>query len=93
MSFFESLRQTDYRYILIDGPPLLGIADAQVLAQKVDDTILVTRLDRATLDNVIEVRDLFDRLEVSPLGHVVVGVRRMRSYYYATTASPSAERV
>lgn len=81
---FDELRTLDYEYILIDGTPLLGLADTQALAQRVDDILLVSRLDRLTTEDAIELRDLLDRLEVSPLGHVVIGTRRTVSYSYAT---------
>lgn len=92
-ALFRELQQMGYSYVLLDGTPLLGIADAQVMAQRVDSVLLVSRLDRISLDNVVEMRDLLDRLEVTPLGHVVVGVRRSVSYYYATAAPEAAEHL
>src|SRR5581483_1658349 len=86
--FIELLRGSPYAYVLIDGTPLLGIADSQSLAGRVDDVLIVCRLDRLSVEQIIETRDLLDRLEVSPLGYFVVGGRRMgSSYYYA--ANPS----
>ena len=85
---FEQLRVLDHSYIVIDGTPLLGIADSQAVAQQVDDVLIVSRLDRIRVDDVIEMRDLLDRLDVTPLGHVVVGGRRTgSSYYYAARPS------
>ncbi|MDX6441380.1 MAG: hypothetical protein QOE43_1109 [Gaiellaceae bacterium] len=86
--FLKLLRETEYEYVLIDGTPLLGIADSQSLASRVDDVLLVSRLDRLTVEDIIDTRDLVDRLEISPLGHVVVGGRRVgSSYYYAARPS------
>jgi tyrosine-protein kinase len=79
----ERFRALDYQYILLDGTPLLGLADSQALAQRVDDVLLVARLDRLNPEDVLEVRDLLDRLGVAPLGHVVIGGRRFGSSYYA----------
>ena len=76
------LRERDYDYILIDAPPLLGIGDAQVLSRHVDAMLLVTRLDRMTLEHVAELRDTLDRLELRPLGLVVIGARHEISPYY-----------
>lgn len=82
-AFFEEVRQLDfYDYVFVDAPPLLGIADAHVLAQEVDDLIVVARLDRLTLDNVADLRDVLDRLEVKALGLVAVGVQAQSSPYY-----------
>lgn len=83
----EHLRTMDYSYVLIDGTPLLGIADAQSLVTRVDDVVVVSRLDRLSIEDIIEARDVLDRLDVTPLGHVVVGGRRASSsYYYAAPA-------
>jgi non-specific protein-tyrosine kinase len=82
-TFFDELRGLDYEYILVDGTPMLGLADSQALAQRVDDILVVSRLDRLTVEDAIDLRDLFDRLDLQPLGHVVVGTRRGVSYSYA----------
>jgi len=85
---FEQLRTLEHSYIVIDGTPLLGIADSQAIAQQADEVLIISRLDRLRVDDVIEVRDLLDRLDVTPLGHVVVGGRRASSsYYYAARPS------
>jgi len=76
------LHERDYDYILIDAPPLLGLGDAQVLSRNVDAMLLVTRLDRMTLEHVAELRDTLDRIELRPLGLVVIGARHEISPYY-----------
>jgi capsular exopolysaccharide synthesis family protein len=81
-AFIEQLRNLDYDYVLLDGPPLLGIADSQVLARHVDELLLVNRLDRISLDHVAELREVLDRLDVRPLGIVVIGARGELSPYY-----------
>ena len=86
-TFFGTLGTRDYKYVIVDGPPLLGIADSHALAQRVDSTIVVSRLDRATLEDLTELRDTLERLEVHALGVVVVGARRSIAYAYAGTAS------
>jgi capsular exopolysaccharide synthesis family protein len=83
---FAQLRAMDYAYILLDGTPLLGLADSQALAQRVDEVLVVSRLDRLSAEDVLEVRDLLDRLEVAPLGHIVIGGRRVASSYYYSSS-------
>jgi tyrosine-protein kinase len=80
--FFDYVRDFDYDYVLVDVPPLLGIADAQGLARQVDRVLFVSRLDRLTADNVVDVRDLMERLNMDPIGIVVLGVRVQVSPYY-----------
>ena len=72
-TFFDQIRRSDYDYVLLDGPPLIGVVDSQVLAQRVDGVILVARPEKLMPANVIEMRDLLARLHVNPLGAVVVG--------------------
>jgi capsular exopolysaccharide synthesis family protein len=74
-SFFEEIEESEYDYVLLDGPPLLGLVDSQVLAQRVDGVLIVCRPDRQTPETALALRDLLDRLEVEPLGVVIVGSR------------------
>ena len=83
-AFLVHVRTLDYDYVFVDAPPLLGIVDAQVLARYVDQMILVNRLDRLSLDNVADLRQLLDRMEVSPLGLIVIGAKAEISPYYTT---------
>ena len=79
--FFEEIQESEYDYVLLDGPPLLGLVDSQVLAQRVDGVLLVCRPDRHTPQTALALRELLDRLEVEPLGIVMVGSRG-RSHAY-----------
>jgi capsular exopolysaccharide synthesis family protein len=73
--FFEQIKRSDYDYVLLDGPPLVGLVDSQVLAQRADGVLVVCRPDRLTPENAADLRDLLRRLQVRPLGLVVVGSR------------------
>jgi capsular exopolysaccharide synthesis family protein len=74
-AFFQEVKESEYDYVLLDGPPLLGLVDSQVLAQRVDDVLLVCRPDRQTPETALALRELLERLEVEPLGVVVVVAR------------------
>jgi capsular exopolysaccharide synthesis family protein len=80
-TFFDQIKRSDYDYVLLDGPPLIGLVDSQVLAQRVDGVILVTRPEKLMPANVIDMRDLLARLQVDPLGVVVVGSHVTPSAY------------
>jgi capsular exopolysaccharide synthesis family protein len=73
--FFDDIRESEYDYVLLDGPPLLGLVDSQVLAQRVDGVIVVCRPDRLTSENAIDMRELLHRLRAPALGIVVIGGR------------------
>jgi capsular exopolysaccharide synthesis family protein len=79
--FFEEVQESEYDYVLLDGPPLLGLVDSQVLAQRVDGVLLVCRPDRLTPETALATRELLDRLDVQPLGLAIVGVRGLSHFY------------
>jgi capsular exopolysaccharide synthesis family protein len=70
---FEEIGRTDFRYVIIDGPPLLGLIDGQALAERVGNVIVVSRLDRATPENLLDLRELLDALRIKALGVVIIG--------------------
>jgi Mrp family chromosome partitioning ATPase len=72
-SLFEEIGGLDYEWALVDAPPLLGAVDARVFAGAADALLLVSRLEVVTVDQLLAERDELDRLEVGPLGVVVVG--------------------
>jgi capsular exopolysaccharide synthesis family protein len=74
-SFFDQIRRSDYDYVLLDGPPLLGLVDSQLLAQRVDGVLVVCRPDRLTPETALATRELLDRLDAKPLGLAIVGAR------------------
>nr|MBA3747240.1 CpsD/CapB family tyrosine-protein kinase [Solirubrobacterales bacterium] len=71
--FLGEVRRLDYDYVLIDSPPLLGLADSQALAQWADATIITAWVERMTLDRAGELRTLLERLDARALGLVVIG--------------------
>jgi protein-tyrosine kinase len=79
--FFEEIKESEYDYVLLDGPPLLGLVDSQVLAQRVDGVLIVCRPDRQTPETAFALRELLERLEVEPLGVVIVGARASSHSY------------
>jgi Mrp family chromosome partitioning ATPase len=70
--FFDALARSDYTYVLIEGPPLLGVADCRFWAQRVDGTLVVSRPDLLEPSDVVEVREVLESLDAKALGHIVV---------------------
>jgi len=90
---FDTLVELDYSYIIVDAPPLLGIADTRALARRATSLLYVARMDRITLENVADAGDVIDRMDRSALGMVVIGVRSDASPYYLTGRVPALEDV
>ena len=80
-SFFDDVKESEYDYVLLDGPPLLGLVDSQVLAQRADGVLIVCHSDRMTPENTIALRELLARLDVNALGLVIVGARGFHPAY------------
>jgi receptor protein-tyrosine kinase len=80
-ALFAELARRPFEYVLLDGPPLLGVVDAQILAQSVDAVLVVARLDRLTVENVHDLRELLDRQGIKALGIFVVGAEGAASYH------------
>jgi capsular exopolysaccharide synthesis family protein len=79
--FFDEIKQSEYDYVLLDGPPLVGLVDSQVLAQRVDGVLIVCRPDRMTQENAIRLRELLQRLHAPTLGFVTIGGRGSQVSY------------
>jgi Mrp family chromosome partitioning ATPase len=78
--FFRKLERTDYRYVLVDGSPLLGVIDGQLLAQHADAVLAVCRLDRLTPAGAAELGDALRQLRALVVGLVAIGVRNAMPY-------------
>lgn len=74
----DELAAQDERYILLEGPPLLGPIDGQLVARWVDAVIVVCRLDRLWPGDAAEVGEVLGRIEAPVLGAVVIGGTRAR---------------
>jgi capsular polysaccharide biosynthesis protein/Mrp family chromosome partitioning ATPase len=74
-TLFEQLRRSHYRFIIVDGPPLLQTIGGQLLARYVDAVVLVSRIDRVSPSAATELGELVERLPVPVLGVVAVGAQ------------------
>ena len=77
---FAALESSDYRFIVVDGSPLLGVVDGPLLARYADAVIAVCRLDRVTPAAAAELGDVLQQLHAPALGLVAIGARGVVPY-------------
>lgn len=83
-----------FNWVILDTPPLLFSADANLLATLTDGILIVVRIGSTTYDNVI--RAMQTLCENNVLGIVANGARAGElyskyTYYYTRTEQPDAE--
>jgi receptor protein-tyrosine kinase len=87
-----------FNWVILDSPPLLFAADANLLSTLCSGTVLVVRIGTTTIDSVT--RAMQSLCENNVLGIVANGARRgelyskytyYHSYYYTTPDNPSEQ--
>lgn len=73
---------TDYDYVLFDTPPVLAVADAQVLANLCDGSILVVSSGKTDRQGAIKAKDQLLQARAKLLGAVLNGKPKHESQYY-----------
>ncbi len=80
-------------YVIIDSPPLTAVIDTLPLALRVDDVIVVCRLERTRLDNLRQLAELLATNQVKPLGFALIGTPRgERSGYHSYYQDSDGDR-
>lgn len=86
----SGIRRLGYTYVLVDAPPLLGIADAMLLARACDQLLVVARIERISVPAAVDLREELDRTGVPVLGLVAIGgVTEHSPYYSGIKPTPS----
>ena len=80
-NLIEKLKEK-YDIVILDSAPLQAVTDAQILATKVDGTILVVRAERTKKESVIEAKNRLDKVGANIIGTVLNAVRNDREKYY-----------
>ena len=79
-----------YDRIIIDNPPLLGLADALMVSGSVDGMVMVVRADRTTQRDIRTAIEIVQATQTPIYGFVLNGVdlSRLENYYYYTSYYP-----
>ncbi|MEH7011317.1 CpsD/CapB family tyrosine-protein kinase [Neobacillus niacini] len=80
--FIEEAKE-QFDYVLFDTPPLLAVADPQILANKVDGSIFVVFSGRTEIDQSKKAKELLENAQSKLVG-VVLNHKEVKStdYYY-----------
>ena len=74
-----------YKYIIVDTPPVGLVADAFRINQFVNASIYVTRINATHKDSLKEIRDLYVNKKLYNMSCVLNGVPRYNRYGYRTS--------
>jgi capsular polysaccharide biosynthesis protein len=75
---FEELARSEYRYVVVEGAPLLGPVDGQLVARWADAVLVVCALDRLSPSDATELGDVVSGLDAPVLGAVLIGGSSVR---------------
>ncbi|MGB2991136.1 MAG: CpsD/CapB family tyrosine-protein kinase [Paenisporosarcina sp.] len=84
MSQLMDRLKVDFDLVLFDTPPILAVADAQILANKCDGSILVVKSGSTEKERAIRAKDILLNSRSKLLG-VVLNNKRMKDSHYQTT--------
>ncbi len=82
MAAFIREATTAYDIVIFDTPPVLAVADAQILANVVDGSLLVVRSEHTELEAAQKAKEILEPAKAKLLGTVLNGREKKASNYY-----------
>jgi len=82
MSLFIETAKAQFDVVLFDTPPVLAVTDAQILANKVDGSILVISSGNTEQDAARKSKDLLESAKANIIGVVLNRKKAKDSQYY-----------
>ena len=82
MTAFIKEMKKEFKYIILDTPPLQAVTDAQVLSTKSDGVLLVVRAGSTKREMVLNSVDLIKKVHGKIIGTVLNGVENKKNNYY-----------
>jgi tyrosine-protein kinase Etk/Wzc len=74
--------EEDYDLVILDSPPLLTVSDSSILANEVEETLIVVSYGETTRNMITQTAELLKRLSIKTLGFVMNKVHFSREYGY-----------
>jgi succinoglycan biosynthesis transport protein ExoP len=72
----------EFDVVILDCPPVLGVADTVILASKADAILLVTHAGKTKKQEIALAKDTLKKVGAHILGFVINGVRMDKNNYY-----------
>ena len=70
---FGELRESAFTFVVIHAPPLLEPEGCRAWAQHADALLVVSRLEKSSPNELVELRNQLEQVDTTVLGHVVLG--------------------
>ncbi|MGL4971593.1 MAG: polysaccharide biosynthesis tyrosine autokinase, partial [Culicoidibacterales bacterium] len=82
-AFIDTVRN-EYDVIIIDAPPILAVADAQIISEMTDRTLLVAAYNQVHKDQLLESTKRLKKVDANVMGVVMtkVDMRNQNGDYY-----------
>ncbi len=68
-------------YVLFDAPPLLAVADAAILAARLDATLLVLKAGKTNRDDAREAKEQLEKVHAHLIGTILNNARPVKARY------------
>jgi capsular exopolysaccharide synthesis family protein len=82
MEEFLSAATDHFDFVLFDTPPMLAVADPQILANKVDGAILVVSSGTTEIEQAVKAKELLQNAKSKLLGAVLNNKKVENAHYY-----------
>lgn len=68
--------------VLFDAPPVLAVADAQILGNQCDGVLLVVKSKQTEKEAIVKAKGLLDQANIHIIGTVLNGIEQTETNYY-----------
>lgn len=82
MSLLTKQLLEEFDLIIFDTPPILSVADAQIVSNKVDGTVLVINTGKSEKDSAIKAKELLLSAKANILGVILNNFNIEKDHYY-----------
>lgn len=82
MDLITSKLLEEFDLLIFDTPPILSVADAQIVSNKVDGTVLVINTGKSEKESVVKAKELLLAAKANILGVILNNFNIEKNHYY-----------